>query len=241
MWKSPTKITTRQRTKVISLCSACNEEVSNDDKALLCELCENWEHQHCVRQADRLSEELYSSITNCNSKSIVYVCMACRQKGSLGKRLLTCQLECARANEQQLASERLLEERQRTIKRLLVDKQELLSERNHLRDKVRGVKKLPPLVSVTDTSTALSSEVETTQQLSDDQSSGSEHNNEINHDRGNQRRPPRRTPRLVQPPGFKEIRSRVGKFSGRKGEDDFNLWLADYQEATDHFTWSDDT
>lgn len=76
MWKFPTEIT-RQ---VISLCSVCNEEVSNDGKALLCELCEIWEHQHCVRQADRSIEDLYQNITTCNNRSIVYVCTACRQR-----------------------------------------------------------------------------------------------------------------------------------------------------------------
>ena len=47
--------------------------------------------------------------------------------------------------------------------------------------------------------------------------------------------------RLVQPLGFKEVRSRVGKFSGKKGDEDFGLWLADFQEATDDFSWSNDT
>ena len=31
------------------------------------------------------------------------------------------------------------------------------------------------------------------------------------------------------------------KFSGRRGDDDFSLWLADYEEITGDFTWSDDT
>ena len=29
----------------------------------------------------------------------------------------------------------------------------------------------------------------------------------------------------------------VSKFSGRRGDDDFSLLLADYAEATGNFTW----
>ena len=47
---------------------------------------------------------------------IMYVCTPCRNEGSLSKRLMKCELECARMNEQRLASERLLEERQCRIK-----------------------------------------------------------------------------------------------------------------------------
>ena len=235
MWRSPTEIGTGQhrRTKsVTNPCSVCNEEVHDEDKALNCDLCDTWEHQDCIRQADRLSEELYHSITHCNNKSIVIVCTACRHKGSLGKRLLKYELESARVNEQLLASERLLEERQRTIERLLEDKRVLLSERDKLSDELSGMKKLPSLVSETEEVVSPSSETDDRVQSSDEHSVDSEHSAES-------RRPPRRGSRLVQPPGFREIRSRVGTFSGRKGEDDFSLWLTDFEEATTDFTWSD--
>ena len=91
MWRSPTEIRTRM-TASGSSCSACGEEVKKNDKALLCEMCEMWEHQYCVREEDRLTEDLYHSITICSSKSIVYVCRACRNKGSLGKRLFKLEL-----------------------------------------------------------------------------------------------------------------------------------------------------
>ena len=124
MWRSPTEIGTEQHrktTSIINPCSVCNEEVHNEDKALNCNVCDTWEHQDCIRQADRLSEELYQSITLCNSKSILFVCTACRQKGSLGKRLLKYELESARANKQLLASKRLLKEQQRTIEHFLLE------------------------------------------------------------------------------------------------------------------------
>ena len=41
-----------------------------------------------------------------------------------------------------------------------------------------------------------------------------------------------------QPPGFKELRERVGKFTGN-GEEDFEVWLADYSEATGDCGWTD--
>jgi len=55
--------------------SKCSKAVRNDDKALLCELCDEWEHQTCVRQVDQLSEELYQRITMYTSKNIVYTCV----------------------------------------------------------------------------------------------------------------------------------------------------------------------
>lgn len=183
MWRSPTEIGTGQHrkrtTSVINPCSVCNEEVKNEDKALNCDLCDTWEHQDCVRQADRLSEELYQNITLCNSRSIVFVCTACRQRGSLGKRLLKYELESARANEQLLASERLLEERQRTIERLLEDKRVLLSEKTKLSDELSGVNKLPPLVSETEVVAPRSVETDDRLQSSDEHSGGdSEHRDE---------------------------------------------------------------
>ena len=107
-----------------------------------------------------------------------------------------------------------------------------LSERDKLSDELSGVKKLPSLVSETEEVVSQSSETDDRVQSSDEHSVDSEHSAES-------RRPPRRGSRLVQPPGFREIRSRVGTFSGRKGEDDFSLWLTDFEEATADFTWSD--
>ena len=34
------------------------------------------------------------------------------------------------------------------------------------------------------------------------------------------------------PPGFRELCERVGKFSGKKGYEDFCLWLADFEEVS---------
>jgi len=244
MWRTPTEIRTKQM-ESFNKCSTCGKAVRNDDKALLCELCDEWEHQTCVRQVDQLSEELYQSIMACTSKNIVYMCTACRNKGSPSKRLLKLEFECARINEQRLASEQLLDERQRTVDSLLRDKQELLREKQVLQDELRSVKRLPMQLSsihVTEqaqvTGAADVSEIPT---LSSDSNSSDTERDEFGSQTSSRRRAPLRRLWLVQPPGFKEIRSRVGKFSGKRGDDDFALWLTDYEEATDDFKWNDET
>ena len=41
------------------------------------------------------------------------------------------------------------------------------------------------------------------------------------------------------PPGFKQIQERVGRFTGKCGEEDFDVWLADFREATGDCKWTD--
>ena len=44
----------------------------------------------------------------------------------------------------------------------------------------------------------------------------------------------------LHPPGFKEISSRVEKFSGKRAEDGtFEVWVDDFKEATKDCGWSD--
>ena len=46
--------------------------------------------------------------------------------------------------------------------------------------------------------------------------------------------------RSPHPPGFKEISSRVEKFSGKRAEDGtFEVWLDDFEEATADCGWTD--
>ena len=40
------------------------------------------------------------------------------------------------------------------------------------------------------------------------------------------------------PPGFKELRDRVSKFTG-DGREDFGVWLLDFCEATNDCKWTD--
>ena len=41
------------------------------------------------------------------------------------------------------------------------------------------------------------------------------------------------------PPGFKQIQERVGRFIGKHGDEDFEVWLADFREATADCKWTD--
>ena len=99
-----------------------------------------------------------------------------------------------------------------------MDKQELLREKTELLSGLlKGAKKMPPLISESDESMLQGSETDERVQSSDEQPSDSEHNEDDSKDSV------KRNPWLVQRPGFKEIRSRVGKFSGQRGDDDFSL------------------
>jgi len=58
--------------------------------------------------------------------------------------------------------------------------------------------------------------------------------------------PRRRLPALPQrktdphPPGFRALTNRIDKFSGRQAEDNFEVWLQDYVEATEDCGWDDE-
>ena len=41
------------------------------------------------------------------------------------------------------------------------------------------------------------------------------------------------------PPAFKELLKRVDKFSGKSDENDFEVWLVDFTEATNDCMWKD--
>ena len=41
------------------------------------------------------------------------------------------------------------------------------------------------------------------------------------------------------PPGFKQIQERVGRFTGKCGEENFEVWLANFREATADCKWTD--
>lgn len=46
--------------------------------------------------------------------------------------------------------------------------------------------------------------------------------------------------RHPHPPGFKEFRERVRKFNGKRGDNDFCIWLADFEEASEDRKWTND-
>ena len=154
----------------------------------------------------------------------------------------------ARANEQWLVSERLLKERQGLIESLQEDKQKL--RLNPKREAGLQKGKTSPvqqqsLVHVCERASVKQPDgpigkLQSVLDVESDEHSGE--SEDEGHNASQVQGPRQRDPqRLVQPLGFKEVRSRVGKFSGKKGDEDFGLWLADFQEATDDFSWSNDT
>ena len=171
----------------------------------------------------------------------MYVCTPCRNKGSISKRLMKLKFECERLSEQRLASERLLEERQDYVEGLLADKQVLVKE-NQILLQLASSKGLPP--PPVDTARHVpkvehvhSDPIDTEPvEAEGDSSTESSHEEEENRTSP----PVTRQSRIGHPPGFKDIRARVGRFSGKKGEEDFDLWLSNYKEANADFEWDDD-
>jgi len=80
----------------------------------------------CVRQCDKLSESLYAALVGCHTKALMHVCSACQRGGSVAKRLLQFEIECAHVNNERLASTHRLTECDSTINLLHIDKQQLI-------------------------------------------------------------------------------------------------------------------
>ena len=134
----------------------------------------------------------------------------------------------------------MLEERQGRIENLLADKQELVQEKNQLLVQLSGKKEFPPFMDTTHyvpkvEHVTCSSDVGTMPPLmseANSSESSEEEENRTLHTGMN-------TGRSGHPPRFKDIRARVGRFSGKSGGEDFGLRLSDYKEATADFGWDD--
>ena len=71
-----------------SQCVSCKNNVGVEDKAILCDLCEQWEHVACMKQSDRPSEALYEAMVSCRSKALLFSCTACQKEESIVKQLI---------------------------------------------------------------------------------------------------------------------------------------------------------
>lgn len=69
-------------------------------------------------------------------------------------------------------------------------------------------------------------------QLSDDHDSEETDGQSVRRHAGTSNRRP-------HPQGFSKIRNHIQPFSGERGEDDFQLWLEDYEEASTNCQWDD--
>ena len=223
----------------MDLCVTCNNEVWNADKAMECSICERWEHITCVKRRDRPDDELYEAMVRCpTSRSILYVCSPCRKMGSIAKRFVCNDLELSRvksdlsrATDERLASARQIESQANEIERLRAELSRVITDNRALTERVQelnkqpSVSKIEPDRSVSSLSTseesALSSDDDSVSQRSATESGG--------HSMLKQ----------SHPPGFKEVRSRVKCFTGKRGEDDFQWWVEDYEEVSKDYRWSD--
>lgn len=231
-----------------------------------CDICEGWEHVSCLRQCDKLSGELYEALQMCRSKALLYVCTHCRKKGSINKHLHTHEVDSARAHEQRLASAQAIEHLQELVsglredKRALCNKQEVLeAEVRELREQLANAMRVTPEVGIPTTRMVKEESSERHEEVSSNeplplatittQTGELEHsessesseatdldNSQTNH--SHQHGPV--TKKDPHPPGFRTLLQRVDKFSGRQGDDDFEVWLTDFEEATMHCGWQDE-
>ena len=58
----------------------CKNNVEVEDKAILCDLCEQWEHVACIKQSDRPSEALHEAMVSCRSKALLFSYQYCMPK-----------------------------------------------------------------------------------------------------------------------------------------------------------------
>jgi len=91
-------------------CLVCKKDVSNDDKAFQCKVCEEWEHVDCIRECERLDSSLYDGLVRCRTKCLSFVCTRCHKKDLLVKQYMKFEYELAKAHDERLASVLKLEE-----------------------------------------------------------------------------------------------------------------------------------
>ena len=130
----------KQQTEVpVDTCGICRNTVEQEDKAMQCDMCEQWEHVMYVRVPDRVEDSLYEALTKCRSKAIMFCCVSCRKGVSLIKRMNKLETECALISEQQLASTHKHDEAQETLKQLRLDSKR---ERDELLAELMGMRRM---------------------------------------------------------------------------------------------------
>ena len=220
-------------------CVICTEEVQIKDHAIQCELCKSWEHINCIRAVDRPSEGLLCEL-QCNV--LWAVCSVCWGKGSITQELETRVLHM---DHQQQINKLLLEERQRLVEQLQKDLLEVKTERDKLKqilEKQRveqlqwtegkivsmatGDAKLP--------GTRFGSQPQQPPQLQSYVQPPGLHDTD-----GHSSDSDSGATNFKYPPAFRELQRRVDKFSGKSDENDFEVWLVDFTEATNDCMWTD--
>ena len=107
-----------------------------ENKAILCDLYEEWEHVACIRQSDRPSEALYEAMVSCRTRALVFSCTVCRKEGSIVKRLIKHEYERAPAEDEWLASAHALSDRDEQLYKLREELCKVTAERDNLREQL---------------------------------------------------------------------------------------------------------
>ena len=68
------------------------------------------EHVDCIRECERPDGALYDALVGCRTKCLSFICTHCRKKGSLIKQFMKHEYELAHAQDERLASARLLDQ-----------------------------------------------------------------------------------------------------------------------------------
>ena len=194
----------------------------------------------------------------------MYVCTQCQTKGSIVKRLHQYEVDSARAQEQRLASTQCTDELSECIRELREEKQGLLVKQAALEKEVQSLAKqlvkarttviakgkTTPVESKDNEGTRNEVHVSPTQEVvnesshSEDESSGksssSSHSSSSVEDDKRKTAPRKGQIKDPHPPGFRYLISHVEKFSGNQGDDDFELWLMDFNETTRNCGWTDE-
>ena len=228
-------------------CVTCNKEVQIRDQAIQCELCKSWEHINCIREVDRISEDLYAMLCEIQCNALWAVCSNCRGKGSLIHKLQELETRVVIMEHQQQMNKSLLDEKERLVEHLQNELSEVKAEKDKLQQilekqrveqlqwsesKVVSMGASVPTVPVQKPESALQqqplleSHPQPTQfeNIHEDDSHSSESDSS---DIVSFKYHPR------------ELQKRIDKFAGKSDENDFEVWLVDFTEATNDCMWTD--
>lgn len=100
-------------------CTNCQEGVTDEDMALECDICEEWEHVSCLRGPDKLNKTLYRALTNYQSIVCIHYIIDVIKRGCYPSICISLN---ALVDEQRLASECLLEETTHLLKAIRMNR-----------------------------------------------------------------------------------------------------------------------
>ena len=121
-------------------CITCKNQVRDEEPALQCDLCEGWEHIHCVKMCDRPSQACYAALVETPCKSLLFTCSRCRRKGTLARRLMHAELTLDSAQVQKGLYEQLLADKSQEAERLRLENETMLLEKKCVEDRLNNLR-----------------------------------------------------------------------------------------------------